>query len=258
MDNHNTDNNNRQNDSAYNDKYEAFDMSQNNYTADPRSNKQPMTVKASTLVLSIALTVAVVLLAVMAALYFFSFKENATDVSTQMQSTAVLTEAPTEKPTEKPTEAPTKAPEKEKEDNKSSHSRLVTLYPPTYIYSGPSYNHACVMVLDEKGVYTIVDEYYDMSTGLTWGKLKSGVGWINMNNPTQPAPYTPPVTNTFKPYIVTTYPPTYIYAGPGYGYECVMTLDEQGAYTIVEEYYNSSTQSTWGKLKSGVGWIDLG
>ena len=47
-----------------------------------------------------------------------------------------------------------------------------------------------------------------------------------------------------------------IYEGPGYDYIFVDTVRECGAYTIVEEAADHEG-NLWGKLKSGVGWVDL-
>lgn len=47
-----------------------------------------------------------------------------------------------------------------------------------------------------------------------------------------------------------------IYSGPGYAYHYVGTVEIAGAYTIVDEKYDDDGH-LWGKLKSGVGWIDL-
>lgn len=48
-----------------------------------------------------------------------------------------------------------------------------------YIYDGPGYHNSLAMVLDESGTFTIVEEAMD-SYGNIWGKLKSGVGWVNV------------------------------------------------------------------------------
>lgn len=47
------------------------------------------------------------------------------------------------------------------------------------IYSGPSYDHSFVQSVGQDGVFTIVEEAYD-SEGNLWGKLKSGLGWVNL------------------------------------------------------------------------------
>ncbi len=49
------------------------------------------------------------------------------------------------------------------------------------IYNMPDeMNAACVGIVGEDGVYTIVDEVQD-ELGNVWGKLKSGAGWVNLN-----------------------------------------------------------------------------
>lgn len=47
-----------------------------------------------------------------------------------------------------------------------------------------------------------------------------------------------------------------IYEGPGYDYVFVGTVRERGTYTIVEEAWDYEG-NLWGKLKSGIGWVDL-
>lgn len=64
-------------------------------------------------------------------------------------------------------------------------------------------------------------------------------------------------TPTFTPYTVSIgrvdYP---IYNGPGYEYELTGRVGEAGVYTIVEEAAEGEGR-LWGKLKSGIGWVDL-
>lgn len=47
-----------------------------------------------------------------------------------------------------------------------------------------------------------------------------------------------------------------IYDGPGYDYGFVGTVRVQGTYTIVEESTDYEG-NLWGRLKSGIGWVDL-
>ena len=47
-----------------------------------------------------------------------------------------------------------------------------------------------------------------------------------------------------------------VYSGPGYDYSFVGTVRKRGTYTIVEEAEDSEG-NLWGKLKSGMGWVDL-
>ena len=48
------------------------------------------------------------------------------------------------------------------------------------VFDAPSYDGCYVGSIGEKGVYTIVQEQTDPE-GYLWGKLKSGIGWINLS-----------------------------------------------------------------------------
>ena len=54
--------------------------------------------------------------------------------------------------------------------------------PETMIYAGPAFLSGAVALVEEAGVYTIVEESLDRD-GNTWGKLKSGAGWICLTEP---------------------------------------------------------------------------
>lgn len=59
--------------------------------------------------------------------------------------------------------------------------------PKLSIYDSPSYSANVVGKITDKSRYTIVEEYIEpgqTSIGYTWGKLKSGLGWINMYDAT--------------------------------------------------------------------------
>jgi len=47
-----------------------------------------------------------------------------------------------------------------------------------------------------------------------------------------------------------------VYAGPSYDYVFAGTIRERGTYTIVEEAADYEG-NLWGRLKSGIGWVDL-
>ena len=89
-------------------------------------------------------------------------------------------------------------------------------------------------------VYTIV------KTQNGWGFLKSGAGWINLS-------YTETIEvnsdGTYKVKVTTS--SLNIRKGPGASYAKVGVVSKGEVFTIVE------TQSGWGKLKSGLGWISL-
>ena len=54
--------------------------------------------------------------------------------------------------------------------------------PETMIYAGPAFLSGAVAMVEEAGTYTIVEEAIDRD-GNTWGKLKSGAGWICLTEP---------------------------------------------------------------------------
>ena len=114
------------------------------------------------------------------------------------------------------------------------------------IYSGPGYDYSYEGTVEVAAQYTIVQEQYD-SQGNLWGRLKSGAGWISLNEkPISRTPYLEEIWWSEEP----------IYSGPGYGYSYVGTVEEAGVYTIVEEKYDGAGD-LWGRLKSGVGWVNL-
>lgn len=90
-----------------------------------------------------------------------------------------------------------------------------------------------------KGKFTITE----VKNG--WGKLKSGAGWIYLENPEY-------VKIEATSYIVQVAASALnIRSGAGTNYPVVGTIKDKGKYTIVEE------KNGWGKLKSGAGWILL-
>ena len=74
--------------------------------------------------------------------------------------------------------------------------------------------------------------------------------------PTKPADDKPVSGVGVSPYTVRiTTAVLNVRKGPGTNYGIAMQVKNGEVFTIVEEYKNGST--TWGKLKSGVGWISL-
>lgn len=64
---------------------------------------------------------------------------------------------------------------------------IQVINPKLSIYDLPSYSANVVGEITDKSRYTIVEEYIEpgqTSIGYIWGKLKSGVGWINMYDAT--------------------------------------------------------------------------
>lgn len=103
-----------------------------------------------------------------------------------------------------------------------------------------------------KGIFTITE----VSEG--WGKLKSGAGWIWLGN-TDYCLIQGTVTSSTSsvPYKVNVEVSNLnIRKGPGTNYP-VVGRTGKGIYTIVEESAGSGSDSGWGRLKSGAGWICL-
>lgn len=103
-----------------------------------------------------------------------------------------------------------------------------------------------------KGIFTIVE------VNNSWGKLKSGAGWIWLGN-SQYCTVNGTVeasTPAFNPYEVrVSIKNLRIRKGPGTNY-VANGFCPAGVYTIVEES-NGTGATKWGKLKSGAGWISL-
>ena len=122
------------------------------------------------------------------------------------------------------------------------------------IFAGPSYFTDYAGVVGEAGTYTIVEETVD-EFGAPWGRLKSGAGWVCLNDVradeyddviVAALPYVQQVENADTP----------VFSGPGYDHFMVQTVHEAGVYTIVEEMPDGEG-ALWGRLQSGAGWIDL-
>ena len=97
-----------------------------------------------------------------------------------------------------------------------------------------------------KGSFTITE------TKDGWGKLKSGQGWIYLENKKyiEVCGSSSQVTQTSSTRRINV-AILNIRKGPGTNYEIVGQIRDRGIYTIVKE------QNGWGFLKSGQGWISL-
>ena len=81
-------------------------------------------------------------------------------------------------------------------------SYTVRLAAETMIYAGPAFRHNAVAMVEEDGAYTIVEEDAD-ADGNTWGRLKSGIGWVCLTEPALApihADYAPESFNAFHAY----------------------------------------------------------
>lgn len=107
-----------------------------------------------------------------------------------------------------------------------------------------------------KGIFTIVQ----VSNG--WGKLKSGAGWIWLGNASycriQDTVSSSESDPAGLPYTVKVDVSNLnIRKGPGTNYETTGKYTGAGIFTIVEVKAGAGSNSGWGKLKSGAGWISL-
>lgn len=109
-----------------------------------------------------------------------------------------------------------------------------------------------------KGVFTITA----VSNG--WGKLKSGAGWIYLENASYctigstSAGSSKPAVKSNVPYKVRIDANDLrIRKGAGTNYPTTGAYTGKGTFTIVEEKAGAGSKKGWGKLKSGAGWVSL-
>lgn len=109
-----------------------------------------------------------------------------------------------------------------------------------------------------KGVFTITA----VSNG--WGKLKSGTGWIYLENASYctigstSAGLSKPAVKSNVPYKVRIDANDLrIRKGAGTNYPATGAYTGKGTFTIVEEKAGAGSKKGWGKLKSGAGWVSL-
>lgn len=117
------------------------------------------------------------------------------------------------------------------------------------VRSAPSMN-GVVNGQTGKGVFTIVE----LSDG--WGKLKSGAGWIWLGNESY-CKIQNGVEETSDFQVVIDVANLNVRLGPGTNYAKTGPYVPEGIYTIVDVQQGAGSDSGWGRLKSGVGWISL-
>ena len=119
---------------------------------------------------------------------------------------------------------------------------------------GPGTDYGVATQVKQGEVYTIVGEVRNGNT--TWGKLKSGAGYISLGYTERIAGMTAntPQDTSYRVKINTAV--LNVRKGPGTNYPVTTQVKQGEVYTIVGEEKNGNT--TWGKLKSGAGYISLG
>lgn len=120
------------------------------------------------------------------------------------------------------------------------------------VRSGPGVSYKVNQVVRRNQAFTIVE----IKNG-TWGRLKSGAGWINChskyclkvdgNSTTNDSSksFIPPFTFRISCEVLN------IHKEPKIGSERTGQISDKLKYTIVE------VKGNWGKLKSGIGWVSL-
>lgn len=119
------------------------------------------------------------------------------------------------------------------------------------IRTGPGTAYQSVGSLDKNDVYTITE----VNSQGTWGKLKSGAGWISLNEnyvtKVEVAVPQPTETPSTKFIVKIKAKELNVRKGPSMDYVIVERVFQGDAYTIVEK------DGSWGKLLSGIGWINI-
>ncbi|MDO5546840.1 MAG: hypothetical protein Q4F81_13665, partial [Eubacteriales bacterium] len=121
--------------------------------------------------------------------------------------------------------------------------------------SEPSMNGS-VLGQTGKGTFTI------SKLSGSWGKLKSGAGWIYLGNPTYctigSTVAEESSSGSSVPYSVkVSISDLNIRKGPGTDYAKTGKYTGIGVFTIVKESAGIGSDKGWGKLKSGAGWVAL-
>ena len=82
-----------------------------------------------------------------------------------------------------PSPAPESDPPISSEIPAAPETYTIHLVAAVQIFSEPDYDGVYVQAVGQDGVYTIVEESID-TDGNRWGKLKSGIGWVNLDEAT--------------------------------------------------------------------------
>lgn len=243
----------------------------------PSTGKSPKTIRVSTAVLLISLIVVIAALVVFIVLFFSGKNDNDTEVTntisyteTTSNETVTTTESVTEntlnetsaKPTDAPktTESPTTIINSE-ENQKSNSFKEYTVWINKYviIYERPYPRSGMTGEIEESTYYTIVEESKD-EYGDVWGKLKSGIGWVNLStletagNGWEAYEARDKSSSPFSDYLIWLDSGVQVYESPDVYSNVTYVIDISTKYTIVDEAYDSNGNK-WGKLKSGVGWV---
>ena len=226
------------------------------------ADKHPM--NKTLIILVSVLAGAVIIASLIMLILFLSHNNHETSTASSTVKATDMTTAPTSPTannivpltTVKPTQPPTKKPTAPPPTTKGFESYLVWLNAGVRVHGKPNASSGVTHIIETSTNYTIVEEATD-SSGNLWGKLKSGIGWVNLSYPdveeTTVATQTP---TAFESYLVWLNVGDNVYAQPDASSSVTYVIDTSTNYTIVDEAYDGSG-TLWGKLKSGVGWVKL-
>lgn len=125
------------------------------------------------------------------------------------------------------------------------------------IRKGPGTNYGINGSIKDKGTYTITE----IQNG-SWGRLKSGAGWINVNTAyciyRGAASGGSSTSASNEPFLAkVSISDLNIRKGPGTDYATTGKFTGVGTFTIVEVKSGKGSDAGWGRLKSGAGWVSL-
>ena len=120
--------------------------------------------------------------------------EETTDPATE-ETTEPTTEVTTEPTTEETTAPPTETTEPPKDERPFAveYPYLEEIPAEACVFAGADSTSAFVQTIGADGTFTITEEVRDVNGDL-WGRLKSGVGWVNLSDPYCHGTQLPPVT----------------------------------------------------------------
>lgn len=134
------------------------------------------------------------------------------------------------------------------------------------IRKGPGTNYDKTGSFTGKGTFTIVEVKNGTGSESGWGRLKSGAGWISLDfgktgtitNDESTAKPTESTKVDKLPYKVRVdITNLNVRKGPGSNFNKTGLYTGKGIFTITEIQKGEGSDSGWGKLKSGAGWISL-
>lgn len=173
----------------------------------------------------------------------------------------VLQTSNAEKPTE-PASKPSKPSESETAQTKPSEKNNIPFtvevsISDLNIRKGPGTNYAETGSCTGKGVFTITEVKDGAGSKTGWGRLKSGAGWISLDYAKHAETTKTSEKSNLPCAVRVDISNLNIRKGPGINFNKTGVFTGAGVFTIVEIRTGEGSESGWGRLKSGAGWISL-